>query len=174
MGDDSIAQESCIVRNTAKEKGRTRSVSPGKTAARHLHYGRIILDAGDTALNFSTGERETALICLKGAAEVRAAGSTYQLKKYDSVYIPRDEAVGVVAGGEGCDLAEMSAPVETRYPVQYVAFEDVQRDPSLCLKAGGPSAEREVNLLIAGNVQAGRILAGITLSKPGNWTSWPP
>ena len=24
------------------------------------------------------------------------------------------------------------------------------------------------------NVQAGRILAGVTFSKDGNWTSWPP
>src|SRR5262249_19180301 len=174
MGSDSIKHESCIVRDTGAQKGRTCSVAPGKTAARHLRYGRIILDAGDAPLRFSTGEHETALICLKGAAEVRAAGSTFQLNRYDSVYIPRDEEVAVAAGGAGCDLAEVSAPVETRYPVQCVAFQDVQRDPALCLKAGGPSAEREVNLLIAGNVQAGRILAGITLSKPGNWTSWPP
>jgi 5-deoxy-glucuronate isomerase len=55
-----------------------------------------------------------------------------------------------------------------------VRFEDVQRDAALHFKTGGPSAERELNILIGKNVQAGRLLAGVTFSKPGNWTSWPP
>jgi 5-deoxy-glucuronate isomerase len=40
--------------------------------------------------------------------------------------------------------------------------------------AGGPGSKRELNVLIANNVQAGRLLAGFTFSDPGNWTSWPP
>jgi 5-deoxy-glucuronate isomerase len=174
MSDHSIAYESCIVRNTGKQKGRTRAVTPEKTAARYLHYGRIIVEAGDPPLNFVTGEQETALICLKGSALVRAGDSAFQVKRYDSVYVPRDEDVAVEAGAEGCDLAEVSAPVETRYSVQHIPFEEIQRNPALHFKAGGPSAERDLNILIGDNVQAGRILAGITLSKPGNWTSWPP
>jgi 5-deoxy-glucuronate isomerase len=31
-----------------------------------------------------------------------------------------------------------------------------------------------LNVLIGANVEAGRIMAGVTFSKPGNWTSWPP
>ena len=31
-----------------------------------------------------------------------------------------------------------------------------------------------MNILIGKNVNAGRILAGVTFSRPGNWTSWPP
>lgn len=49
----------CVVRNTAARKGRSQAVTPGTTAARHLHYGRIILDPSDR-LSFDTGERETA------------------------------------------------------------------------------------------------------------------
>ena len=29
-------------------------------------------------------------------------------------------------------------------------------------------------MLIGKNVEAGRIMAGVTFSEPGNWTSWPP
>jgi hypothetical protein len=29
-------------------------------------------------------------------------------------------------------------------------------------------------MLLAKNVQAGRLIAGFTISEPGNWTSWPP
>ena len=50
----------------------------------------------------------------------------------------------------------------------------MQADPGLHLKVGGPSARRDLNILIGKNVEAGRIMAGVTFSDPGNWTSWPP
>ena len=50
----------------------------------------------------------------------------------------------------------------------------MQKDSGLHFEAGGPSARRELNVLLGKNVQAGRILAGVTFSQPGNWTSWPP
>ena len=58
--------------------------------------------------------------------------------------------------------------------MQVVRFADVQQDPGLHFEAGGPSAKRDLNVLIGKNVQAGRIMAGVTFSQPGNWTSWPP
>ncbi|HKY03630.1 MAG TPA: 5-deoxy-glucuronate isomerase [Blastocatellia bacterium] len=169
-----ITAEGCVVRGTNKIKGRTRSVAPGPTAARHLHYGRIILDAGDDAIRFQTGEHETSLICLKGRATVRVEDNSFELGRYDSLYIPRDSEVEVAATSEGCDIAEISAPVEKHYPLQMISFADVQKDSALHFKTGSPSAERELNILIGKNVEAGRLLAGVTFSKPGNWTSWPP
>jgi 5-deoxy-glucuronate isomerase len=29
-------------------------------------------------------------------------------------------------------------------------------------------------MLLAKNIEAGRLVAGLTTSEPGNWTSWPP
>jgi 5-deoxy-glucuronate isomerase len=172
--NDPISAESCVVRSTNSMKGRTRSVAPGATAARHLHYGRIILDGTDKPIRFSTEEQETSLICLNGNARVNADDTAFELGRYDSLYIPRDSEVEVVAGAQGCDLAEVSSPVANRYPTQFVRFADVQQDPTLHFRAGGSTAEREVNILIGKNVEAGRLLAGVTFSKPGNWTSWPP
>src|SRR6476620_11566866 len=172
--NDPITAEHCVVRNTHATKGRTRSIAPGTTAARHLHYGRIILDAADEPLRFSTGEHETSLVLLKGNAIVNVEGCDVELGLYDSLYIPRDSEAEVAPRVEGCDLAEISSPVANRYPLQLVRFADVQRDSSLHFKAGGATAEREVNILIGKNVEAGRLLAGVTFSKPGNWTSWPP
>src|SRR4029453_11025077 len=169
-----IIAESCIVRNTNAGKGRSRSIEPGTTAARHLHYGRIILDSADEPIRFSTEAHEASLICLRGTATVSAGGRAFQLGHYDSIYIPRDSDVAVAPGSKGCDFAEVSSPVSNQYPIQLVRFADVQRDPTLHFKAGGSTAEREVNILIGKNVEAGRLLAGITFSKPGNWTSWPP
>jgi 5-deoxy-glucuronate isomerase len=162
-----------VIRNTAGAKGRTRSVAPGKTAAQHLHYGRIILDAaGREAVE--TGTLETGLVCLKGQAHVRVDGREFPLRPYDALYIPRDARFEVTAGAEGCDLAEIAAPVEERHPVQFVAFADVQKDAGLHFSAGGDASRRELNVLLGKNVQAGRIMAGVTFSQPGNWTSWPP
>ena len=169
-----ITPERCIVRGTASRKGRTRSVSPETSALRLLHYGRILLDAGDSPVAFETGAHETGLVCLNGGAEVATEGASYSLARYDALYVPKAAKVEVRPGTAGCDLAEISAPVERRYPVQYVSFQKLQQDPGLHFKAGGPASERTLNILLGKNVEAGRIMAGVTFSSPGNWTSWPP
>jgi 5-deoxy-glucuronate isomerase len=172
--DSTLALERCVVRDTAARRGRTRAVAPGTTSAVHLHYGRIILDAGDAPVSFSTGTNETGFIALKGSATIVADGRAFELVQYDALYTPRDCSVEVRPGSGGCDLAEVSAPVENRYPIQFVAFADVQKDSGLHFKAGGPASERTLNVLFGKNIQAGRIMAGVTFSAPGNWTSWPP
>jgi 5-deoxy-glucuronate isomerase len=169
-----IANGTCIVRNTAAKKGRTLALAPGRTASRHLHYGRIILDAGDARLTFDTNGLETAFIALSGEATVAVAGGKYELRPYDALYVPRSSNVQITPGAEGCDLAEVAAPVERAHPVQFVEFNKVQADSGLHFAAGGPSAKRELNVLVGKNVEAGRIMAGVTFSEPGNWTSWPP
>jgi 5-deoxy-glucuronate isomerase len=165
--------ERCVVRNTAAEKGRTCAVTPGKTATRHLHYGRIILDPSGR-LSFDGGERETGLVCLHGEATIRTEGTSHKLTPFDALYVPRGAKVEVEGGAAGCDLAELAAPVTKRHPVQYVSFQAVQQDPGLHFKAGSAASERDLNILLGKNVTAGRIMAGITFSAPGNWTSWPP
>ena len=169
-----LTLERCVIRDTASGKGRTRPVAPGTLSSRHLHYGRINLDAGDAAVKWSTGDHETGLIALDGTAIVKADDQTFSMGRYDALYVPRGCNVEVLAGPAGCDVAELSAPVVKRHPVQFVAFADVQKDPGLHFKAGGASAERTLNVLFGKNIQAGRIMAGVTFSSPGNWTSWPP
>jgi 5-deoxy-glucuronate isomerase len=163
-----------VVRNTAGHPGRRWFLSPGTTASRHLHYGRIKLGPQDSPVSFSTGGLETGLIALSGEASVDVEGTPYTLGPHDALYVPRDSRVRVSAGAQGCDLAEVAAPVERLHPVQFVSFKDVQKDAGLHFAAGGPGAKRELNVLMGKNVQAGRIMAGVTFSEPGNWTSWPP
>lgn len=168
-----ISKQTCVVQGTHLKKGRTRSVSPGETASRNLFYGRIIIDAGDAPIAFSTEGHETGLICLNGSATVLANGKRFLLNRYDALYVPRDTAVEVVTP-QGVDLAELSSPVENQYPIQFVKFEEIRNDPALHFIAGQPPIERDLNILLGKNVQAGRIMAGVTFSTDGNWTSWPP
>ena len=160
-----IEQRTCVVRNTGGHRGRRISITPENSAARHLHFGRIVLNASD--VTFSTDDRETGFIVLKGMATINGTNLT----RYDAMYVPRDSEVKISGT---CDVAELSAPVTKKYPVQVVRFTDVQKDTSLHFHTGGPSSERDVNIVIGKNVEAGRILAGVTFSRPGNWTSWPP
>jgi 5-deoxy-glucuronate isomerase len=174
MSTNALAAPTCVIRNTAARKGRTCSVMPGPTAARYLRYGRIILDAGDEPIRFTAAGVETGLICLNGRATVLVDLESTELGRFDTLYVPRDASVEVTARLGGCDLVEIAAPVAKRHPLQRVLFSDVQKDPGLHFEAGGPAAKRELNVLIGKNVEAGRIMAGVTFSQPGNWTSWPP
>jgi len=174
MSLPAIDPRTCVVRNTAARKGRTRSVAPGTTAARHLHYGRIILDPMDSPVRVEPGTHETGLVCLGGQGTVAVGGRRFDMAPYDAVYIPRETPFEVAPGPEGCDFAELSAEVDNAYPLQFVAFADVRQDNGLHFKTGGENSMREINLLLAKNVQAGRIVAGVTFSEPGHWTSWPP
>jgi len=175
MIQNPITPETCFVPKTHEGKGRRTAVAPGPTAARYLHYGRITLDAGDAPVKFNTGEHEVGLICLNGKASVNANTESFELDRYDALYVPRDSQIAVEASGpSGCDLAEVSAPVDKRYPMKFVSYKEVRENPKLHLIAGKPPAERDLNVLIGANVEAGRIMAGVTFSTPGNWTSWPP
>lgn len=168
-----IKRETCVVKETHRTKGRTISVAPGATASRNLFYGRIILEAGDPAISFGNGTHETGLICLNGSGTVSTGGQIFTMGRYDALYAPRDSQFEVASEGD-FDLAEISSPVEKQYPLQFVAFEEIRKDPALHFVAGKPPTERDLNILLGKNVQAGRIMAGVTFSADGNWTSWPP
>jgi hypothetical protein len=103
---DTLAQDACVVRNTAARKGRTQSVAPGP-ALKYLHYGRIILDAGDAPVWVETGDRETSLVCLGGTANVTAGDTTTTLARYDAIYVPRDATFEVSPGSDGCDVGDL-------------------------------------------------------------------
>src|SRR6185503_5147421 len=88
-----IRRETCFVPATHKGKGRRAAVAPGNSAARYLHYGRITLDALDGPITFENDDHETGLVCLRGAAGVTTAGQSFQLTRYDALYIPRDSEI---------------------------------------------------------------------------------
>jgi 5-deoxy-glucuronate isomerase len=173
MDTAQLAQKQLIFSGTASKKGRHVAVTPGNSTLEHLAYGRIRLDAEVPRAAFETGGRETALICMKGACRLTVNGTPHDIGTYDGVYIPRGATVEVTTTGE-VDLVECSADVTGDYPFQLVRYADVKQDSALKFTAGGDATTRDLNIIIGKNVQAGRLLAGFTRSRPGNWTSWPP
>ncbi|MFZ0821849.1 MAG: 5-deoxy-glucuronate isomerase [Candidatus Acidiferrales bacterium] len=162
-----------VFRKTNAHLGRYISVSPENSTMQHLAYGRIILDPSNAIVSFSNGDRETGLICLSGHAKVRANGTETSLGQYDAIYIPRDSSIEVATDSQ-VDLAEFSSDVEKKYPLQVVRYAEISKDPGMKFSTGGPGSSRQLNMVLAKNIQAGRLLAGFTHSDPGNWTSWPP
>jgi len=168
-----IGAEGMIFRKTNAHVGRKICVSPENSTMRHLVYGRIILDASHPSVKFSNGLRETGLICLRGEGVALVDGRKIPLGRFDAAYIPRDSNVEV-STSSSVDIAEFSAEVTNRYPLQAVRSIEVARDPGLKFTTGRQGNTRSVSLLLAKNIEAGRLIIGITTSDPGNWTSWPP
>jgi len=168
-----VALEKMVFRKTNGQKGRHLAVTPGNSTMRHLSYGRIILDASRPSVSFRSGERETGLICLSGKATVKAEGQEVELGRFDAVYVPRDSSIEV-ATSSSVDIAEFSADVAGKYPLKVVRYAEVSKDAGLKFVTGSAGSKRDLSMLIAKNVEAGRLVAGFTYSDPGNWTSWPP
>ena len=162
-----------IFRKTNAALGRHISVTPANSTNRHLSYGRIILNGQMPRTSFSNGGQETGLILLAGAAKVTVDGTPFDLAQHDGIYIPRDSSIEVSSTG-GVDIAEFSSDVDNRYPLQVVRHAEIARDPSLKFTAGIPTQQRHLNIVLGKNVDAGRLVAGFTVSEPGNWSSWPP
>ncbi|HWR15349.1 MAG TPA: 5-deoxy-glucuronate isomerase [Terriglobales bacterium] len=169
-----LVAEKMIFRHTDAQVGRHISVTPKNSTNRHLSYGRIRLNKEVRSVAFANSLEETGFLVLSGAAQVKAAGETIKMGQYDAIYIPRGSQISVETTSE-VDIAEFSAPVDNAYPLQYVNYAEMSKDPGLKFDAGvGTGAARHLHMSCAKNVQAGRIVFGWTYSDPGNWTSWPP
>jgi 5-deoxy-glucuronate isomerase len=167
------ASTTMVFRKTDANSGRHISVTPGNSTNKHLSYGRIRLGKHAHSVSFKNDGEETGLIVLSGTARVKVNEQSFELSRFDGIYIPKGCAIKVQSD-EPSDLAEFSAAVDGDYPLQIVHYADVSADPSLCFTAGSSTQQRVVNIVIGKNVDAGRLLAGFTVSEPGNWTSWPP
>jgi 5-deoxy-glucuronate isomerase len=162
-----------LIKGTASERGRRVFVHPGNSAMKQVSYGRIRLDSAQKEVAFVNEDEETGLICVKGSGVVVVGDRRFNMKPDDALYVPKGLAISVETATE-LDLVECSAPVDGNYPLQFVSAESVREDAKLHFVAGTESAHREINILLGTNVKAGRLVAGITRSMPGNWTSWPP
>lgn len=168
-----VAVDKMVFRKTNAQTGRHLSVTPENSTMKHLAYGRIRLNASVQGATFSNGNRETGLILLSGRGVVKTGGKEFELGRYDAIYVPRDAKIEVTTKSE-VDIAEFSSDVEGKYPLKIVRYAEISGDPGMKFSAGGPGSSRQLNMLIAKNVEAGRLVAGFTHSDPGNWTSWPP
>src|SRR5262249_14708157 len=144
--------EKMVFRKTNQHIGRHVSVTPVNSTNVHLSYGRIILGPSLQTVSFSNGNQETGLVCLSGSATIKIAGQSFECVQYDSLYIPRDSSIEITTESN-VDFAEFSADVDNVYPLQFVPYEQISRDPSLKFTAGTPGQQRHLNICLGKNVQ---------------------
>jgi 5-deoxy-glucuronate isomerase len=163
-----------LFRGTHQLQGRKRIIHQNNTGLEFLSYGRIVLGKGGERVDINSQKEEIGFVCLGGEGRIQVEKQTFSLQKYDALYLPRENRC-TITSNEAFDLAEIAAPSSKKYPVQFVQFEDVKKNPDLVKQAGFEPYARNLHTLIGEkNVQASRLLAGVTFSKDGNWTSWPP
>jgi 5-deoxy-glucuronate isomerase len=160
--------EKMVFRRTNRHEGRHLAVTPENSTMRHLAYGRIRLNVSVSNVSFDNRERETGLILLSGLGIVRADGREFELGQYDAIYIPRDSKIEVSTKSE-VDIAEFSSDVEGKYPLKIVRYAETSQDPGMKFSAGGPGSSRQLNMLIAKNVEAGRLVAGPRMNTRKCW-----
>ena len=162
-----------LIRQTARRKGRNRIITPQNTALQFLSCGRIVLDSGLPEAQADSDGQEVSLICLKGKAEIEIASSAYSMQPYDTLYIPPGHSYRITTDSS-TDLVEASAPCARETKVQFVPFRNIKDDPQYHFTVGEASSGREIFKLVDTNVDASRLLCGLTFGQPGHWTSWSP
>ena len=162
-----------LIRNTAGSKGRNIAVTPATSDFKFISAGRIILDGGTPSVTACNEGAETTLLVLHGSGRVKVAGESYDVSRFDGVYIPRGEEF-TVETDEALDIFEGSAPTELTFPPAHVKHDVVKEQEGMHLKVGAEPYYRDIHKVIAENVEGGKLMTGVTMSRPGNWTSWPP
>lgn len=168
-----MSADQWLVRNTASGKGRNIGITPENSEFKFISAGRIILDGDTPAVTARNEGAETTLLVLHGAGRVRVGSQSYEVSRLDGVYIPRGEEFTVETNGT-LDIFEGSAPTELSFPAAHVRHEEAKHQEGMHLKVGAEPYYRDIYKSIAENVQGGKLMTGVTMSAPGNWTSWPP
>ena len=117
-------------------------------------------------MTFKTGARgDGADRPRRSRQRARRRVSHWNLGRYDSLYVPpKGQTVEVTPGPAGCDLAELAAPVDGEYPPAFVPYEQLKPRSGAALPRRRSGSSRELNILVGKNVEAGRLLAGVTFS----------
>ena len=162
-----------LFRNTASRVGRNISITPTTSEFKMISAGRIILrDETRNASGQNTGS-ETSLVCLHGNGIVRTCGKEFSIGRFDGVYVPRGEMFEVLTETT-IDIVESSAPTTKVFEPALAKYADIKNDNNLTLHVGAEPYYRDIHKILCENVRGARLLTGVTMSKPGNWTSWPP
>lgn len=168
-----MAAHQWVIRNTAAKKGRSIMITPDNSDFTFIAAGRIVLDREVPSVTATNEGAETTLLVLHGSGRVRVGDQSFDVARFDGVYVPRGEEF-TVETDDVLDILEGSAPTALTFPVAHVRHEEAREQEGMSLKVGAEPYYREIHKAIAENVEGAKLMTGVTMSKPGNWTSWPP
>jgi 5-deoxy-glucuronate isomerase len=164
-----------------QKDGKYQQLVPPGTM-RFLDFARLNLGAGERHAD-STGSREYVFDIFSGRCSMRVKTSDGTERVFRSVggrddvfegppvmvFVPPQATYEIEATTDNLDAGIFSAASHSSALPRVLAGADVvTRD------VGRDNWRRTVYSALAENVPAERLLAGETLSPPGNWSSYPP
>lgn len=141
-----------------------------------LRFSMLVLDEGET-FEESLTEWECAAVLLCGSCEVEVEGEPAGVmgprkNVFDDLpwglYVPDGKSYRIRATSP-CEIALSYAPGKSPGESVLIGPEDV-----VVHQRGKPGFEREVRDIVVDRVDANSILAGETVNRPGQWSSYPP
>jgi 5-deoxy-glucuronate isomerase len=157
--------------------GYTQLVTPGAQPVRHLDFGILRLERGQS-YESTSGGHEVGLVILSGICEVRVDDQVFDELggretvfdgRATGVYAPCGSQVTIRATSANVEIAVCRCATATRHPVRVVRPEDV-----VAHEVGGPGFRRYVHDILGTTMEASSMIVGETFTVAGNWSSFPP
>lgn len=148
--------------------------SPRNTDLEYLSFGYLRLKPG-SSFKLESLNDEIFLTPLTGRGVAVVGEHRWSVGRYDGLYLPRNSSCLLVNSEDSVlDFAVARAESTIDAESTFIPFSQVKEDPLLHQVVGGESCMREVFITLPPKVKACRLVCGLTFSKPGNWTSFPP
>lgn len=154
------------------EEGFFEIVTPENSACIITWVFRLDLNK-DSEYELNHQKLELNGVVVKGKINVEHNGEMFELKKFDSFYLPANKSVKITANANcslfiGGSLYENKGSFFTRKYDLSLPAGDIHQIH------GKPPYRREVFMTVAQQDEASRLICGITIGDEGKWTSWPP
>jgi 5-deoxy-glucuronate isomerase len=156
--------------------GLSRIIEIGNQAVPSIGFS-LLRSEKENTYSSNTGPWELCVVVLSGKWRITVSGQKQEYvcerasvfeEKAHALYLPPDTHYELVAEKEGeVAFCESNAPKKGK-----VAF----ITPSMVKvrHLGGDTFQRTAFDILDENVEANSLLVGETISKPGNWSSYPP
>lgn len=157
---------------SSEEEGLQKCIQPGVQDCVVSHIYRLNLKRG-TQYTLESGNLEMNPVLLKGVANVSCSEFREEMIKLDSFYITGGMSVEIEAV-EDCMFYIGGAVCEGYGKPFFRKFDKTLPLGEIHQIHGHGAGQREVFFTLNPEVEASRLLCGLTWGGDGAWTSWPP
>jgi mannose-6-phosphate isomerase-like protein (cupin superfamily) len=165
----SSVQSPHFLATTARSFTYVEKSSPASSNLQFLTYGIYELEGAIASGALSHASEESLLFALQGRLTIELGGKTFEMGRYDVLYVPRGMVYRIrQAGGQG-RIVVCRAPAVTEHPVFHASWEKFSRDERRIRHLKG----KDVYLMFDVSEGADKLIAGFTIFQPRQ-RSWPP
>lgn len=155
-----------------KEPGFHCVISPKNSDCEQIFVYRLNLTCGQV-FTLKTEGQEMNPVCVAGMAMIRCEAFTEDCHKLDSFYVTGNMEIQIEAL-EDC-IFYIGAAVDEGYGKPFFRKCDLSLPIGEIHQIHGKDVgQREVFMTVNPEVEASRLLCGLTWGGNGSWTSWPP